>query len=111
LAGALAVALPWSWREALPADFGALFRHRASAKRIGQRYLATLSDNVERAGLLARSPVLGQALRTVRRDPAAAARELRQAIADDFRRADTVLVDGWVLATTEARLYAVIALS
>jgi hypothetical protein len=55
--------------------------------------------------------MLRRVVRLTRREPQAAARLLRQGIYDDFRRADTVVVDGWILARTEARLCALIALS
>jgi len=111
LIGSLAITLPRLTRVALPADFGALVRHRASAERIGRRYLATLPADTDRSRLLMMSPALDRTLRTVRHEPAAAAELLRRGIKDDFRRADTVIVDGWVLAATEARLCAVIALT
>src|SRR5215813_5648283 len=47
LAGTIAVTLPWAWRAVLPADFGPLIRCRASAERIGRRYLATLADDID----------------------------------------------------------------
>ncbi len=111
LIGSLVTTLPWLTRAALPADLGAIVRHRASAERIGRRYLATLPADTDRSRLLMMSPVLDRTLRTVRHEPAAAAELLRRGINDDFRRADTVIVDGWVLASTEAHLCAVIALT
>jgi len=111
LAGTIAATLPWAWRAVLPADFCLLVRCRASAERIGRRYLATLAQDIDSARLLTMSPVLARALQTARHDPGTAARELRQAIDVDFHRADTVVVDGWILAATEARLCAVIALA
>jgi hypothetical protein len=38
------------------------------------------------------------------------ARRLRRTIRADFRRGDTVRVDGWLLAATESRLFAMAAL-
>lgn len=111
LFGSLALALPLPVRAALPANFGALLRHRASAERIGRRYLAMLPADTDRSRLLTMSPVLGRASQAVRHEPEIAATLLRQGIKDDFRRADTVIVDGWVLAATEARLCAVVALA
>jgi len=43
-------------------------------------------------------------------DPRALRRALRQRMAREFASGDMVLVDGWLLSTTEARLYAVAAL-
>lgn len=94
-----------------PAEFHGLIRHRASAARIGRRYLATLPSTPDRSRLLEMSPALGRILQATSRSRALAADLLRTTIADDFRRADTVVVDGWVLSATEARLCAVIALS
>jgi hypothetical protein len=110
LTGGLAIALPWPRAEAR-ADPGTLLRHRASAERIGRRYLATLPAGTDESRLLAMSPVLHHVLRAVRHRPEAAADLLRRSIDEDFRRADTVIVDGWVLAATEARFCAVVALA
>ena len=111
LIGSLAIALPWLTRPATPTTLGALLRHRASAERIGRRYLATLPAGTDRSQLFAMSPALNHALRAVRHRPEVAADLLRQGINDDFRRADTVIVVGWVLAATEARFCAVVALA
>ena len=111
LIAGLAIALPWLARPGLPANFDGLIRHRASAERIGRRYLAMLPSATDRSRLLAMSPALGDALQAIRHRPEVAAGLLRRGISDDFGRADTVIVDGWVLAATEARLCAVIALA
>jgi len=111
LIGSLAVTLPWLARAAMPANFDALIRHWASAERIGRRYLAMLPADTDRLRLLTMSPALDRALQAIRHEPEVAVRLLRQGIEDDFRHADTVIVDGWVLAATEARLCAVIALA
>lgn len=111
LFGSLAIALPSLARAAMPANLDALLRHRASAERVGRRYLAMLPAGTDRSRLLTMSPMLGRALEAVRDRPEAATALLQQSIEDDFRRADTVIVDGWVLAPTEARLCAVVALA
>jgi hypothetical protein len=111
LVGSLAIALPWLTHPATPATLGALLRHRASAERIGRRYLATLPAGTDDSRLFAMSPALDHVLRAVRHQPEVAADLLRQGINDDFRRADTVIVDGWVLAATEARFCALVALA
>ena len=111
LIAGLAIALPSLARPGVLTNFDALIRHRASAERIGRRYLAMLPAATDRSRLLAMSPVLVNALQAIRHRPEVAAGLLRRAINDDFRRADTVTVDGWVLAATEARLCAVIALA
>jgi len=111
LLGSLAIAPPSLARAEAPASLGALLRRRASAERIGRRYLATLPAGTDNSRLLAMSPALDQASRAVRHRPEVAADLLRQGINDDFRRADIVIVDGWVLAATEARFCAVVALA
>ena len=111
LAGSLTIALPLSAHLAMPANIDRLLRHRASAERIGRRYLAMLPSGTDRSRLLTMSPILDRALRAARDGPDAAIALLRQGIADDFRRADTVIIEGWVLAATEARFCAVIALA
>jgi hypothetical protein len=111
LIGSLAITLPWLPRAAIPAHFSALLRHVAGAERIGRRYLAMLPADVDRSRLLSMSPALNCALRAVRHQPEVAAGLLRRGINEDFRRADTVIVDGWVLAATEARFCAVLALA
>ena len=111
LFASLAIAPPWLPRPATPANFDGLIRRRESAERIGRRYLAMLPADTDRSQLLATSPTLDSALHAVRHRPQIAAELLRRGINDDFRRADTVIVDGWVLAATEARLCAVIALA
>ena len=111
LIGGLAIAVPRLARVAPDSDLGALVGCRESAERVGRRYLAMLPAGTDRSQLLRASPTLDRAARATRRKPEVAARFLRQGIDDDFRRADTVVVDGWVLARTEARLCAIIALS
>jgi hypothetical protein len=111
LIGGLAMALPGLARVAPGPDLGALVGRRESAQRVGRRYLAMLPGDTDRSQILKTSPTLDRAMRATRRQPEVAARLLRQSIDDDFRQANTVVVDGWVLARTEARLCAIIALS
>ena len=111
LFASLAIAPPRLPRPATPGNFDGLIRRRESAERIGRRYLAMLPPDTDRSRLLAMSPALDRALRAVRHRPEIAAGLLRQGISDDFSHANTVIVDGWVLAVTEARLCAVIALA
>lgn len=68
---------------------------------VGTRYLATHPDENDLATLLAALPPVDD-------DPVtAAAARLR----DDFARGETVVVDGWVLARSEARAAAILALA
>jgi len=87
-----------------PASF---FRDRANAERIGRRYLASLGAETNRNAILGASPPLQRALAS---PPGQAAEMLRHAIDADFRRGDVAVVDGWVLAKSEARLCALVAL-
>jgi hypothetical protein len=101
----------WHAQAASPAadNLPALFRDRAAAARLGARYLATHRDEAARDILVAR---IAAAIQTAEpeRDPATAPGELRQAvraaITADFAAARMVDVEGWLLAQTEARLYA-----
>lgn len=111
LIGSLVTTLPWMTRAALPVDFGAMVHHRASAERIGRRYLAMLATDMDKLRFLTLSPMLDRAMQAIRHEPEIAGRLLRQGIEDDFRRADIAIIDGWVLAATEARLCAIIALA
>ncbi|HTO82362.1 MAG TPA: hypothetical protein VMQ73_09010 [Methylomirabilota bacterium] len=103
-AGALAGLIA---RPAPRAAAGALFRDRPSAERIGRRYLASLTAEPDRNAILAASPRLDRALAAPVEQTA---RQLRQAIAVDFRHGDVAVVDGWVLAKSEAHLCALVAL-
>jgi hypothetical protein len=111
LIGTLAIPLPWLTRTAASADLGAVLRRRAGAERIGRRYLATLPAGTDKARLFAMSPALDRASCALRHEPEVAAELLRRGINEDFRHANTVIVDGWVLAATEARLCAAVALA
>jgi hypothetical protein len=103
-AGALAGLIA---RPAPRATAGALFRDRPSAERIGRRYLASPTAEQDRTTILAASPGLARALAAPRDQ---AARQLQQAIDADFRHGDIAVVDGWVMAKSEARFCALVAL-
>jgi hypothetical protein len=68
---------------------------------VGTRYVQTHPDDADLTALLDSFP-------EVDGDPLDAAATLSR---EEFRRGDTVVVDGWVLARSEARAAAVIALS
>ena len=81
------------------------FRHRDSVIAIGRRYLSRypdaagariLADEVRRAG---------------GGDPAAARAALGARVREDFARGDTVRLEGWVLARSECRACAAVALA
>ena len=84
-----------------------------SAAAVGRAYLASHPAEADRARLTAG---LDQALRCQECDPARARTDqLRAALAGriraDFAAARVVMVDGWVLSETEARLCGLAALS
>lgn len=68
---------------------------------VGTRYVQTHPDDADLATLLDSFPAVDG-------DPFEAAAALGR---DEFRRGDTVAVDGWILARSEARAAAVIALT
>ncbi len=87
------------------AGLAGAFRHPESAIAIGRRYLSRYPDDT-------RPVALAQDLHRVGTgDPAAARLELRARVRDDFERGDTVLLDGWVLARSECRACAALALA
>lgn len=89
------------------ARYVAALSDRASARRIGRAYLAAYPAEADAPRLTAQ---LAQALGAARgrRDLRLA---LRRAVRDDMRHGRSVLVDGWVLARTEARLCALASLT
>ncbi len=116
LSGSLLLAATFggAWRAAQAAapsggSLPALFSDRAAAARLGALYLATHRDEAARETLVARIAAAIQAAKPGF-DVSTARGELRQAvrmaIAADFAAARMVDVDGWLLAQTEARLYA-----
>jgi hypothetical protein len=89
-----------------------LFAHTDSARRVGEAYLRTFPDEASIPRLLDRiERRLPGGSRTVRE---ASERTLRALVTDgireDFRHERSVLVHGWILAETEARLCALAAL-
>lgn len=81
------------------------------ARAIGMRYLANAPEERD-AGFLARELFdrIGGVPRTAP-ERAAARRMIAARRARDFATSDTVLIDGWILARSEARLCALAALS
>jgi hypothetical protein len=104
---------PWWLHRLRTSDTlaAALFTDAATARRIGERYLAAHAEERDPAALAAHLPAGCAAPPRSRRDDA----ELRAAPgkqrARDFAAGDTVIVDGWILARTEARLCAFAALT
>lgn len=95
-----------------PAALAGLLPHAAGAARLGRRYLALAPAEADPGRLL-------HALSKDHADLAAASRtgadiEIRAILGRcrqrDFAAGNTVLVDGWILSRTEARLCALVAL-
>jgi hypothetical protein len=88
-----------------------IYRSRDSAAAVGRRYLALHPEEASAAELEAR--VLQDPSIRVALDSSSDSR-LRRVLAEkvrlDFLRRDVVLVDGWLLSITEARLCALHAL-
>ena len=80
-------------------DMGGL----AELRRIGERYLAAHPEERSRALLVADVGPVGD-------DGLASFARLRDRVRDDFAARRTVTVDGWLLARTEARAAALLAL-
>lgn len=78
----------------------------ADAREIGARYLAAVPEDADPARLAAQ---LFQGMQDVPYAPAewaALRRRIRERLQQDFASGDTLIVDGWILARTEARLCA-----
>lgn len=97
--GAAAAALPSS-NDALEA----LLPRTEDAALVGRAYLAQYATEGD-ADLLRRSLV------SLAAEPRSLRRAIGERIRRDFAEGDTVRVEGWVLARTEARLCALCALS
>jgi hypothetical protein len=88
-----------------------LIPHRASARLLGRAYLA---ETPEEASPPLLACCIGEAcgaepgMLAALPEPALR-RTLADAVRRDFARGDTVVVRGWVLARSEARLYALCA--
>jgi hypothetical protein len=90
-----------------------IFHNKKSAKIIGRRYLAMVPEeaNLKRLrALIYRTSGYENFLLYYNKD-----NKLRDFLAakqqDDFRNDHTVILDGWLLSETEARLCALVALS
>lgn len=86
-----------------------LWSDTGSACRVGRSYLAQVPEDADRDRLVA---ILFGEKGAHARMPAEALRaRFARARQRDFEAGDTVIVDGWVLARTEARLCALTALA
>jgi hypothetical protein len=111
-AGAVAIG-PTGWfgliERLVAADVEGLLRglitDREGAARLGRSYLGAHPTEA-RSGILV-SRLIGPTEPT---SAAGASREVASRIRGDYAADRTVVVDGWVLSRTEARLYALVAL-
>jgi hypothetical protein len=120
---ALAALLPWRAclsrevardaiaHNAVARDAIGIFRDRSAAAAIGDAYLAQHPDDRDAPRLLRRlfGDDLAQATAGIGREDLHV--RLRRQLRQDFAEGRTVLVDGWLLAETEARLCALAALA
>ncbi len=81
------------------------FRTPTAARAVGARYLAHYPGE-RQAGLL-REALFANGLPT---DPAALRRHIAALCRRDFAAGETVVVDGWILARSEARACALVSL-
>jgi hypothetical protein len=102
-------------RRAASARLIAPIRHRDSAARIGRAYLRDQPDDRD-ADRLLDAIVSAIGAEAGGHDPLAAddgalAGLLTRRMVTEFASRDVAVVDGWLLSRTEARLYALVALS
>lgn len=104
--------MSWLRRGSAPKTLAeAIFSDLETARRVGMSYLAQAARECDAAVLAAELPA-GCAVAPTSRQ---AFDELRQTIdaqrQRDFAAGDTVIIDGWILARTEARLCALTVLT
>lgn len=86
-----------------------IFRNRESAARIGERYLRETPHEARTDVLAARIVEPGAAATRV--DAASVQGHAKARVQADFEAGEMVVVDGWMLARTEARLCGLVYLS
>jgi hypothetical protein len=115
LAGSVSGLLPFGRQIAPGARLAAALAHGDAAARVGRAALA--SGHVERdvsgllAGLAASVPDLDAVLRDGTDDDVRAALDVARRREFAARGGDVIRIDGWVVARTEARACALIALA
>ena len=89
-----------------------LFRHPGGAAGLGRHYLAAAAGEADTARLVTLvSRQLKELSEPVYRAPEAELRSaLDEKVRTDFARGEVVMVDGWLLSVTEARLCALATL-
>ncbi|HYM32604.1 MAG TPA: hypothetical protein VEU47_14965 [Candidatus Cybelea sp.] len=91
------------------ARYSAVLRRADAAARLGQLCLARLGGDDHEAALVERiTTALGPG--AARLDATGLKAAVRAACANDFAAGRTIDVAGWILAETEVRLYALVAL-
>ncbi len=98
----------WGAGESIVARLAGLIERRADAQALGRAYLRLHPEEAAPEPLVEQLlPGAGRGSESLRRlttsDLREAARRQRER---DFARGDTVVIDGWILARTEARLCA-----
>jgi hypothetical protein len=89
-----------------------VLRHRSSAKLIGLNYIKSVPEEADVTRLLtlithSTDPGVGFPIRA---SAAAQGNWLQKKLQDDFAHGRTVIVNGWLLSITEARICALAAL-
>ena len=95
-----------------PDDLVAWFAEPDEIRTIGEAYLATTEAEGDLSALIDRLPPIFDAQGAMRGDVSAGEvhRQFGDRVEADFRNRDVAMLDGWVLARTEARLCALVVL-
>lgn len=87
-----------------------VFSHAESARAVGERYLALHPEEREPEKLADAIYGASPLSRDWKPGGAAVHKHLEEKIKKDFKQGHTVRLDGWILASTEGRLCALVAL-
>lgn len=90
-----------------------LFKNRESAAAVGEAYLAAFPKEASAGKLIGALETENgwQPLELASTGKRKFNQLVKRSVTDDFRAGKTVLLDGWMLARTEARLCALVSLS
>lgn len=100
--------IPLGAKAAAPFNAGDFWRHEGSARAVGERYLALMPQ--ERDQALLRRALFGSGASGRSPSPEALRLQISALRERDFTTGDTVMIDGWMMARSEARLCAMTAL-
>ena len=104
------IAAPDPATAAIADRAGEIFQNPAAARTIGRAYMQICPPRaLENSALRELTAQLGRDLHSV--DSETLRRRLAMQIRQDFEGDETVVVNGWVLARTEARVCALLAMS